>query len=228
MEPQNLLVILAFPFAKPACFATGNSPGGALRNHLFRPVRILGDGPLKQWSKCSPGGITSVMPVTVPITSVMPVTVPSNSGASVLQGATVTDRPSCFWPALEQVVYRGARPGDQDGLLTGRTPQRGPLEGATTGEPILAAPTWPPTVVEQVVYRGPRPGDQDGLLTGRTPQRGPLEGATTGEPILAAPTWPPHCGGASGLQGARPTCHLKGCAWAPLQNWDRSSVRSKE
>ncbi len=157
MEPQNLLVILAFPFAKPACFATGNSPGGALRNHLFRPVRILGDGPLKQWSKCSPGGITSVMPVTVPITSVMPVTVPSNSGASVLQGATVTDRPSCFWPALEQVVYRGARPGDQDGLLTGRTPQRGPLEGATTGEPILAAPTWPPTVVEQVVYRGPAP-----------------------------------------------------------------------
>ena len=153
MEPQNT----AFPFAKPACFATGNSPGGALRNHLFRPVRILGDGPLKQWSKCSPGGITSVMPVTVPITSVMPVTVPSNSGASVLQGATVTDRPSCFWPALEQVVYRGARPGDQDGLLTGRTPQGGPLEGATTGEPILAAPTWPPTVVEQVVYRGPAP-----------------------------------------------------------------------
>ena len=147
MEPQNLLVILAFPFATPAFFATGNSPGGALRNHLFRPVRILGDGPLKQWSKCSPGGITSVMPVTVP----------SNSGASVLQGATVTDRPSCFWPALEQVVYRGARPGDQDGLLTGRTPQRGPLEGATTGEPILAAPTWPPTVVEQVVYRGPAP-----------------------------------------------------------------------
>ena len=124
MEPQNLLVILAFPFAKPACFATGNSPGGALRNHLFRPVRILGDGPLKQWSKCSPGGITSVMPVTVPITSVMPVTVPSNSGASVLQGATVTDRPSCFWPALEQVVYRGPALGTKmDFLLVG--PPRG-------------------------------------------------------------------------------------------------------
>ncbi len=181
MEPQNLLVILAFPFAKPACFATGNSPGGALRNHLFRPVRILGDGPLKQWSKCSPGGITSVMPVTVPITSVMPVTVPSNSGASVLQGATVTDRPSCFWPALEQVVYRGARPGDQDGLLTGRTPPAGATGGG---------------------YHG---------------------GTHLGGANLA-----PHCGGASGLQGARPTSHLKGCALAPLQNWDRSSVRSKE
>ncbi len=66
---------------------------------------------------------------------------------------------------------QGARPGDQDGLLTGRTPQGGPLEGATTGEPILAAPTWPPTVVEQVVYRGPALGTKmDFLLVG--PPRG--------------------------------------------------------
>ena len=58
-------------------------------------------------------------------------------------------------------------PGDQDGFLPGRTPQGGPLEGATTGEPILAAPTWPPTVVEQVVYRGPALGTKmDFLLVG--------------------------------------------------------------
>ena len=181
MEPQNLLVILAFPFAKPACFATGNSPGGALRNHLFRPVRILGDGPLKQWSKCSPGGITSVMPVTVP----------SNSGASVLQGATVTDRPSCFWPALEQVVYRGARPGDQDGLLTGRTPQRGPLEGATTGEPILAAPTWPPTVVEQVDYRGPDLGTKMDFFLVGPPSGGHWRGLPRGNPSWRRQPGPP-------------------------------------